>query len=171
MLYDMSTSYLYYKIKRRDVVSSLLTWTNAPDNAGDLLSGLRWPRRRVPHWRVVVGGTLISDKLSRNSRIRVLKLKARVGHRERDDGSALSSSPSFDLSFFPRSWDGRQTLGAGAQRRETKEGEKREKRKYETAGLPTTMGPYDPLCQWRSTADYRFDSLGTEDSNRDWIVT
>lgn len=53
-------------------------------------------------------------------------------------------------------------LEQGEQRRGAKEGEKREKRKHETAGLPTTTGP---LCQWRSTADYRFDSLGTEDSN------
>lgn len=50
--------------------------------------------------------------------------------------------------------------GQEEQRRGTKEGEKREKRKHETAGLPTTMGPYDPLCQWRSTTDYRFDSRG-----------
>lgn len=47
---------------------------------------------------------------------------------------------------------------SSGKRRGTKKGEKREKRKHETAGLPTTMGPYDPLCQWRSTADYRFDS-------------
>lgn len=126
---------------------------------------------RVSPWHVAsLVEPLISDKLSRNSWI--LKLKARVGHRERDDGSALSSSPSFHSSFFPRSWNGRQTLGAGGTRREekggegrgTKEGEKREKRKHETAGLPTTMGPYDLLCQWRSIADYRFDSLRTQEN-------
>lgn len=56
-------------------------------------------------------------------------------------------------------------LEQGKSRRETKEGEKREKRKHETAGLPTTMGSYNPLCQWRSTVDYRFDSLETETSS------
>lgn len=70
---------------------------------------------------------------------------------------ALLSTCPFSLVLETAVKPSEQGWGSG-QRRATKKGEKREKRKHETAGLPTTMGPYDPLCQWRSTADYRFDS-------------
>lgn len=95
------------------------------------------PRFPVLHWRAIDVGALISDKLSRNSRIRVLKLKAPAGHRERDDGSALSSSPFFQLILFP-SFLRRPSNSSEEEGQEggAKEGEK--KRETETRNCRTT---------------------------------
>lgn len=120
------------------------------------------------------GSTILAELLSRINYREILgsgslSFKARLGiEREMMDQlfprALLSTYP-----FSPRSWDGRQTVGASGKGRRGrgKNEEGREKRETETK-LPDYLlpwSPYDPLCQWRSNVNYRFDSLKMEGSN------
>lgn len=87
-------------------------------------------------YRSFDGSTILAELLSRINYREILgsgslSFKARLGIEREMMDQLFPRAPLSTYPFFPRSWDGRQIVGASGKgkRGRTKKGEKREKRK------------------------------------------